>query len=135
MRQHGHSLKCQHWRIGSGYLSVVCNYSFPLAPRAEQREAVKPCNSRYDLCLCLALANGAKQESLVVYFHTSLLMFYYFQTGFLKRPPACFLLPPPLTFAAQKVVKSSFKSELLIVLFIIYIYILYLTCYIHVVRE
>jgi hypothetical protein len=97
MRQYGHSLKCQHWRIGSGYLSVVCNFSFPLAPRAEQREAVKPCNSRYDLCLCLALANGAKQESLVVYFHASLLMFYYFSDRLSEKTPGLFS-PTPYRF-------------------------------------
>ena len=76
-----------------------------------------------------------KADVLPLHHGDVLICFIIFQARFPKRPPACFLLPPPPTFAAQKVVKSSFKSELLIVLFIIYIYILYLTCYIHVVRE
>lgn len=67
-------------------------------------------------------------------------MFYYFSDPVSQKTPGLFSpTPTPVIFRPHKTAfrgaKSSFKCELLIVLFIIYIYILYLTCYIHVVRE
>jgi hypothetical protein len=91
---------------------------------------------RFHERLFLRFLDGFVKSLLGDKHEKSLLMFYYFSDPVSQKTPGLFSPTPPTpTFTAKAGTKSSLKSELLIVLFIIYIYILYLTCYIHVVRE